>query len=201
MSARPSTYAKTEDRKQEILSAALACFTEKGFAETTMKDVARRSGASNGSIYHHFGAKEGLARALYLSGIAEYQNTVAAGLTDKTDARRGVESMITGHLSWVAENPGWARFLSTTRHAAFMERADPEMAELNRAWAGKIIAWHTARQGPGRLSPQPPVIFLSLILGPSQELTRLWLAGVAQGSPTDYADELSRSAWQAVKAR
>ena len=55
-------------RRQAILDAALACFTNKGFTETTMEDIRIRSGASTGSIYHHFSNKEMLARALYLEG-------------------------------------------------------------------------------------------------------------------------------------
>jgi AcrR family transcriptional regulator len=45
------------DRKQEILDAALRGFAEKGLAGTTVEEVRRRSGASVGSIYHHFGDK------------------------------------------------------------------------------------------------------------------------------------------------
>lgn len=199
MSPRPETYAKTEERKRQILAAALDCFLEKGFAETTMKDVARRSGASNGSIYHHFGAKEGLARALYLSGIASYQDAVAAGLDNGPGGEQGVSAMISGHLSWVEENRAWANFLQTMRHAAFMSQADPDMAEKNRAWAGSILAWQAGRVSAGELAPLSPFVFLSLILGPCQELTRLWLAGAVPGRPADYLEELFRAAWQAVR--
>ncbi len=51
------------DRRDQILAAALGAFAEKGFAAATIEDVRERSGASTGSIYHHFGDKEGLAAA------------------------------------------------------------------------------------------------------------------------------------------
>ena len=38
-------------------------------ATTIFEDVRMRSGASVGSIYHHFGSKEGIAGALYLAGM------------------------------------------------------------------------------------------------------------------------------------
>ena len=53
-----------ESRRQAILEAALTCFTSKGFTETTMEDIRKLSGASTGSIYHHFENKEMLARSL-----------------------------------------------------------------------------------------------------------------------------------------
>ncbi len=58
----------TELRRKAILDAALSCFASKGFTETTMEDIRKISGASTGSIYHHFSNKEMLARALYLEG-------------------------------------------------------------------------------------------------------------------------------------
>ncbi len=45
-------------------------FTESGFAAATVDDVRRRSGASVGSIYHHFGGKQELAEALYAGGAS-----------------------------------------------------------------------------------------------------------------------------------
>ena len=53
----------TETRRKAILEAALKSFSTKGFTETTMEDIKRLSGASTGSIYHHFENKEMLAQA------------------------------------------------------------------------------------------------------------------------------------------
>jgi AcrR family transcriptional regulator len=71
---RPSGAAECRragaaERRRAILEGALEAFTSKGFAAATVGDVRRLSGASVGSIYHHFGDKEGLAAALYLEGI------------------------------------------------------------------------------------------------------------------------------------
>ena len=57
-------HRRSEKRQGKIIRAAQACFAEFGFANTTMEDIRRRSGASNGSIYHHFSSKEGLAAAI-----------------------------------------------------------------------------------------------------------------------------------------
>ena len=56
-------------RKQEILQAALACFTEFGVEATTIEMIRDRSGASIGSLYHHFGNRERIIAVLYLEGI------------------------------------------------------------------------------------------------------------------------------------
>ena len=47
-------------RREEIVTVAEAVFLAQGFAETTMRDVAARAGASKETLYRHFGSKEGL---------------------------------------------------------------------------------------------------------------------------------------------
>ena len=48
------------DRPAEILSAALASFTEHGFAATRLDDVAARAGVTKGTLYLYFDGKEEL---------------------------------------------------------------------------------------------------------------------------------------------
>src|SRR6266566_5134063 len=69
--AEPSR--RSAGRRSRILEAALACFNERGFTATTIEEICQRSGASVGSVYHHFGGKEGLAAALYVEGLRGYQ--------------------------------------------------------------------------------------------------------------------------------
>lgn len=40
--------------REQVLHAALLCFQEKGFAATTLDDVARRAGTTRGAVYWHF---------------------------------------------------------------------------------------------------------------------------------------------------
>ena len=54
-------------RREEILTAALSCFLDKGFERTTLGDIRARSGASTGSIYHFFAGKRDLFGQLVVS--------------------------------------------------------------------------------------------------------------------------------------
>jgi len=58
-----------QQRRTEILAAAFACFSERGFAATRMEDVAARAGIAKGTVYLHFPDKERLFIEL-VSGIA-----------------------------------------------------------------------------------------------------------------------------------
>jgi AcrR family transcriptional regulator len=62
---RTRRWAKTTATQQRILDAAAAVFREHGFTAATIGDVVSRSGASIGSIYHHFGGKSELFLAIH----------------------------------------------------------------------------------------------------------------------------------------
>lgn len=47
-------------KKQNILNAAINVFIEKGFEETSMRDIASSAGLTTGAIYHHFKNKDEL---------------------------------------------------------------------------------------------------------------------------------------------
>ena len=51
---------QTRSRKEAILHAATIFFSEKGFLETSMKDIAQVTGVADGTIFYHFKTKEDL---------------------------------------------------------------------------------------------------------------------------------------------
>jgi AcrR family transcriptional regulator len=52
-----------EDRREQIMDAALRVFARKGFAGATNKDIAQEAGITAGLIYHYFKSKEELLKA------------------------------------------------------------------------------------------------------------------------------------------
>jgi AcrR family transcriptional regulator len=55
----------TEATRRALLDAAAALFTERGFARTSLDDVAAVARVTKGAIYHHFASKPGLFEALF----------------------------------------------------------------------------------------------------------------------------------------
>jgi AcrR family transcriptional regulator len=179
------------DRKQSILDAALDAFLEKGVLATTIDDVRERSGASVGSIYHHYGSKEGIAAALFVEGMRSYQDGAVEALRTA-----GVRGFVRRHVRWVADNPRLAAYLLTQREASVERASRPELSELNRAFFAGVREW-TA--GQDDVKPLPFDLFHAVVLGPAQEWSRQWLAGNAETSPQRAARVLADAAWAAVR--
>ncbi len=67
--AAPRFQRRKEDRPQEITEAAFAVFAEKGYASTTVAEVAQRAGVSKGLTYLYFRTKEELFKAVIRSVV------------------------------------------------------------------------------------------------------------------------------------
>ena len=57
--------ARSEETRRQILSTALALFRERGFDETTIRDIAQLAGLSLGAAYYYFPSKEAIVAAYY----------------------------------------------------------------------------------------------------------------------------------------
>jgi len=61
---QPRWRRRKDARPEEIISAALEVFAERGFAATKLEDVARKAGVTKGTIYLYFNNKDALFKAL-----------------------------------------------------------------------------------------------------------------------------------------
>lgn len=62
--ATPSARTKGVQTRQSILSAAYALIIRQGYAATSMRQIAEKSGLALGGIYNHFASKEEVFRAI-----------------------------------------------------------------------------------------------------------------------------------------
>ncbi len=201
MKRRNSKNSKTASRRKEIIQAALACFTERSFSETSLADIRRKSKASTGSIYHHFKSKEQLAALVYLEGIHDYQTGFLATLEKQQRARSGIVAVIEYHLRWVEGHPDWARFLFQKRRAEFMDTSKDDFDRLNKEFMSRTAVWFRHHIKAGSLRPLAPDIFISILLGPCQEFSRQYLSGYARSALDQAIDELARAAWRTLGMR
>jgi AcrR family transcriptional regulator len=158
-------------RRRAIIDAALAVFNEKGYARASIDDIRRLSGASTGSIYHHFGAKEAIAAAVFLDGLERWQGALLESLDWGVSAAEGLAAFIDAHFAWVSENTELARYL--------MVREEPEVAlasravaqQLNFAFGAQLDKWLRAKKQAGQVRDEPSRVLFAAAMGPCRELT------------------------------
>lgn len=77
-------FNKTIERKKEIIKAAMQLFSEKGYAQTSMRDIAKTMGVSLGLCYRYFDSKQILFNTAIDLYIEECCNSYLAILHDST---------------------------------------------------------------------------------------------------------------------
>ena len=197
---RTTKTLSTVRLERRILDAALACFLENGIEGTTIEHIRAASGASNGSIYHHFGSKGAIALALYVEGMQRYQTEILAQLQHETDAEGGIRAIVVGHLKWVEANPELGLFLS---RAGMTEVSGPiatRIAEVNAEFFRVVHEWLRPFIDRGDVIRLRPALYAPLIVGPAAHVARHWLAHRLSVDLSEVAEVLAAAAWRALKA-
>lgn len=69
------------ERREAILAIAAEIFAQKGFAATTVREIADAAGILSGSLYHHFDSKETMVDEI----ISKFINEMVASYTKIVD--------------------------------------------------------------------------------------------------------------------
>jgi len=95
-----------EDRRQEILDAAVEVFSERGVSKATVADIAEAAGVAKGTVYLYFSSKEELLGALRDRFVDELLGHVAdlLGQAGQGDFWELVDTTIESMADFMFEN-------------------------------------------------------------------------------------------------
>lgn len=107
-SGRPS-----DSRRPALLDAAARLFAERGFAGTSMRDIAASVGMLSGSIYYHFPSKQALLMAVHEESVRHTLQAVEAamGATQRNPWDR-LAAVCEAHLTTLLGGSPYSRLVS-----------------------------------------------------------------------------------------
>jgi AcrR family transcriptional regulator len=169
-----------EERRKQILKAAREVCAEKGFAGTTLDDIAEGAGVSRALVVQHFGTKEGVYEAL--SEVAAR----AHPLEDDTEVKRCIQErddfgVFRACAEHVFENNMRDAERSNLRLTVFSMLENPQLFRRytqvrDGAWDG-LIEYIEARQREGEFRP----IDARLLVEGYRSLIVHWAAEILHG--------------------
>lgn len=184
--------------KRHILSCALACFDELGLEATTIDTIRQRSESSIGTIYHHFGNKEGLVAAIFLAALDDQQAQIGSAMENASDIRGTIAALITTYMAWVTEQPKLARFMFQARSLVAASQFKNKLDDFNQQRYGKLLSHLSQGVENGDIRRLPRETYASLLIGQSESYCRAWLSGRVKGAPTMHAEVFAEAAWRSV---
>ena len=184
LSLRAEQVAQT---RAALVAAGRQLFGQRGFAETSVDEIARQARVTTGALYHHFPTKAALFEAVFeqLHGeILEASGRTAAGARDEVEfLARGFEAFLD-----VILEPAAQRILVTDAPAVL---GLARFTELDEKFAFTAIAdrLRVARDA-GRLRVDDPDTLARLFLG---ALTRGSMLIAASGQPKATRNDVART--------
>ena len=155
--AKAPKRARGVQRVADLLDAGAALFAKNGYETTTMTQIAKRAGASIGSLYQFFPSKEVLAEALFARYVERAVSMLedlakhAPGLSPLRVADRLIDLMLnirsdrdamaalSGSVSGIVERRKSLRGATRRQIAAILRAANPKLREKAAADAAAMI--------------------------------------------------------------
>ena len=96
--------SKGEETRKQILEVAMGLFRQKGFHETTMRDVAAEAGMALGAAYYYFPSKEAIVASYYDFVQAEHRRRSREILGRENDLKSRLNGVVQAKLDIVGED-------------------------------------------------------------------------------------------------
>lgn len=155
------TDATKAARRAQIIEAAVSCFLEKGYTNTSMSDIIKASGLSSGSIYSHFTGKEDILVTAINERLENVKNLYAA-LPEGAGPQDILETIYTNQM--VNENfSAMLRIRLESLHAPEIARATADIIPLLQSiiiktltpWAAEQLSvLHEINPDPAQRTPE-----------------------------------------------
>jgi AcrR family transcriptional regulator len=161
----------SSERRDHVVLAAAQIFVERGYAGTSMRDIAERVGMLPGSVYHYFPAKEDLFVAVHREGFRRLMHNIQEAIQRGADPWERLELACAEHINDVAAGNAISKVTATGLFAIHENRLQRRLKD--------------DREGYDRLFRQL-IADLDLPAGIDRSLFRLTLLGALNWSHIWY---------------
>src|SRR3954466_9818186 len=90
----PKAVPVPDQRREQMLRAAVEVICERGFSDTRIADVAKRTGASPALVIYYFGTKDGLLTAAFRYSEDRFYGRTAEILEELDSAAQRLETLV-----------------------------------------------------------------------------------------------------------
>ncbi len=179
-----------------ILTAALDLFVSRGYHNVSVHDVQKEANVSIGSIYNHFGGKEGIAKALYFHLLNEMEEMIDTVMRDHYSATRRCETIIRLLFEYTETRANIIAYIFHAKHTEFIPGESPICDSSPFAKMRGIV-----QQGmeSGEFRSTDPWVATASVFGGAIRMIQLRLDGVIQQPLGGFLDEVLESAWQGMR--
>lgn len=190
-----SNTREKSDARDKVLATALSLFTEKGYFNTSMRDITSTSAVSTGSVYHYFKDKEGVAAALYQSMIERMRESlqhIASTNDNSHDQCRAVISLL---FMITEEEPEIMIFMLYTKHHEFLPDERPVCSSEPFEIMRSMVQFGMDN---GEIEKRDVLVASTCLFGGAIRMITSHLDGILDKPLNEYFDDTWNCSWRAV---
>ncbi|MEW8497481.1 MAG: TetR/AcrR family transcriptional regulator [Candidatus Thiodiazotropha taylori] len=179
-----------------ILSTALDLFVERGYHNVSIHDIQKMANVSIGSIYNHFGGKEGVAKALYYHLIREMEELVADVIDENLSFRESCNRIISLLFEYTESKRNIVAYVLHAKHQEFLPDEPPICSSTPFKTMRNIVQ---RGMESGEIRDGDPWVVASAVFGGAIRLIHLRLDGVLNVPLPELYDELIDCMWHGME--
>jgi len=180
-----------------ILTAALDLFVDKGFHNVSIHEIQKQADVSIGSIYNHFGGKEGVASALYKHILNEMDELIDGVTEDVNSPSEQCKEIIRQLFEHTETHQNIMAFVFHAKHTEFLPNVPLICNASPFIKIREIISQGIER---GEFIDTDAWVAASSIFGGAIRMIQLRLDGLIENPLPEYYDQIIQSAWCGLEA-
>jgi AcrR family transcriptional regulator len=185
-------FSNTRERIEE---ASIKLFAARGIAETSVRDITRAVGISEGALYRHFESKEDLVWQAFERNYTAFAASLDALASRPMSAKDKIAAMVRGFCRAHDDNPTLFNFLVFVQHGQLAKL--PADAPTPVTVMRRVLAQAIDQR---ELPKQDPDLAAALVLGTVLQPATFAAYGRIDARLQPVSDRLIAAAWAAVNA-
>jgi AcrR family transcriptional regulator len=192
--ARSRVRMSGPERREQLITVARSIFAERGFAMTTVEEIAERAEVSKPIVYEHFGGKDGLYAEIIGREIGHLIERITTSL-DAPGPREAVEQAAEAFLAYIEdEREGFTILVRDAPEGGTPGSMSGVIADIAAQVEG-LLAKELGTRGYDR--SMAPVMARALV--GMVAMTGEWWLDVGRPSRKAVAAQLVNLAWNGLK--
>lgn len=186
----------SNNKRTDILEAALILFAERGFDGTTVPTIAEKASVGAGTIYRYFENKEVLVNSLFQECVQELSKTLIMNAPSETSPIRERFSHIFKQMSrFACDRDKALAFIDSHSGAQFLDESSRRTFE---EFLDKIRFILDEGKSQGLICPLPSDALIAIVYGSLVKLFKVIRIGVIEES-ADLLDQVEECCWNAIR--
>jgi AcrR family transcriptional regulator len=153
----------TENRRSQILRISTRLFSERGYARTTLDEVAGEIGFTKPAIYHWFDSKDQILFEIHRDIVEPALEEVRTIRSAGGRPRDQLQKILAAHVSRVLQNV-YANTVFARESAQLSTDRAAEIRSLDAAYEREVRAVYAAGVAAGELADIDPVVAIGSLL-------------------------------------